>query len=298
MEIDPFDHRLTPARADIAADFLEADIEAPKYVAGEACRVLSGSLSVRETPDAAARQSTELLFNERFIVYERKDGWVWGQNQSDGYVGYSREDGFGPDTEAPCSHEIKVLRSYVFPKPDLKTIPLAMLHLCTRVRVSDQDGLYSRIDFGEAGGWIYTPHLCPVEEVEPDYLSTAELFMGAPYGWGGRSSLGLDCSALVQLALARAGITAPRDSDMQEAAVGKKVEGGLDAAQPGDLLFTAGHVMFLAEPGMLLHANGHHMAVAYEGLADFMHRTRDMDIPIRTVWRLPAITDGAITDGK
>ncbi|MEP3112369.1 NlpC/P60 family protein [Nisaea sp.] len=289
MTIDPFDHRLTPARADIAADFLEADIDAPKYVAGEGCRVLSGTLSVREAPEAQARQSTELLFNERFIAYERKDGWAWGQNQSDGYVGYVREDGLGKDNEANDSHEIQTLRSYVFPEPDLKTIPLDMLHLSTRVRVSETEGSYSRVDYGERGGWIYTPHLCDLTEIEPDYLSTAELFMGAPYGWGGRSSFGLDCSALVQLALARAGITAPRDSDMQEATVGGIVEGGLDAAQPGDLLFTAGHVMFLAEPGMLLHANGYHMAVAYEGLADFMHRTRDMDIPIRTIRRLPEI---------
>ncbi|WP_193180015.1 C40 family peptidase [Nisaea sediminum] len=289
MKIDPFDPRLTPARADIAADFLEAEIEAPKYVKGEPCRVLRGTLSVREKPEAAARQSTELLFNERFIVYERKDGWAWGQNQTDGYVGYVREDGLGPDTDAPYSNEIQALRSYVFPEPDLKTIPLDMLHLSTRVRVTEESGKYSRIDYGSGGGWIYTPHLCGLSEVEPDYLSTAELFMGAPYGWGGRSSFGLDCSALVQLALARAGITAPRDSDMQEAAVGEVVEGGLDAAEPGDLLFTAGHVMFLAEPGILLHANGHHMAVAYEALTDFMDRTKDMDIPIRTIRRLPSI---------
>lgn len=289
MKIDPFDHRLTPARADIAADFLEAEIEAPKYVKGEPCRVLRGRLSVREKPDASARQSTELLFNERFIVYERKGGWAWGQNQTDGYVGYVKEEGLGPDTDAPYSNEIQALRSYVFPEPDLKSTPLDMLHLSTRVRVTGESGKYSRIDYGSEGGWIYTPHLCALNEIEPDYLSTAELFMGAPYGWGGRSSFGLDCSALVQLALARAGITAPRDSDMQEAAVGEVVEGGLDAAQPGDLLFTAGHVMFLAEPGILLHANGHHMAVAYEALTDFMDRTRDMDIPIRTIRRLPPI---------
>lgn len=287
MKIDPFDPRLTPARDDICADFLEAEIDSPHYVSGEPCRVISGTLSVRETPESPARQSTELLFNERFIVYERKNGWAWGQNQTDGYVGYVREEGLGADNEASYTHEVQVLRSYVFPEPDLKTIPRDMLHLTTRVRVSGEEGKYSLIDFGGEGGWIYTDHLCALDAVEPDYLSTAELFIGAPYGWGGRSSFGLDCSALVQLALARAGITAPRDSDMQEAAVGKPVKGGLDAAAPGDLLFTAGHVMFLAEPGILLHANAHHMAVAYEPLSAFMDRTKDMEIPIRSIRRLP-----------
>ena len=51
-------------------------------------------------------------------------------------------------------------------------------------------------------------------------MSVAERFLHTPYLWGGKTSLGLDCSGLAQTALTAAGIAAPRDSDMQERALG------------------------------------------------------------------------------
>lgn len=282
MSKQDLDRRLNVFRPDIAAAHLAGAVEAARFVEGKPARVVAGTLSVREAPDTAARQSTELLFNETFVVYDRADGWAWGQNLTDGYVGYVRESGLGAVDERAFDREVQALRTYLYPAPDLKTIPLDMLHMTTRVRVSEQSGKYSRID---GGGWVYSAHLCEIREAEPDYLSTAERFLGAPYGWGGRSSFGLDCSGLVQIALARAGVAVPRDSDMQEQAVGTVVEGGLEAAEPGDLLFTRGHVMFLAEPGLLLHANGYHMAVTYEPLEEFISRTKDLDLSIRTVRR-------------
>lgn len=279
---EQLDPRELPYRADLAADWLDGKVEAERFVAGEDFAVARGLVSVREAPNAAARQSTELLHGERFTVYERRNGWAWGQNQTDGYVGYLLEDTLGEIGPAP-THEVVGLRSLLFPEPDLKTIPIDILHLTTRVTITDEDRGYARL---AGGGWLWSRHLAPIDALEPDYIATARRFMGAPYVWGGRSSIGVDCSGLVQLSLARAGRTVPRDSDQQAAAVGTIVEDGVDAAEPGDLLYMKGHVVILSEPGRVLHANAHHMAVAEEPIGDFLGRIAGMGLEVSVVRRI------------
>ena len=149
--------------------------------------------------------------------------------------------------------------------------------------VDDVVGDYCRVD---AGGWVPRRHLATIGETEADLIETARRFMHTPYLWGGRSSLGMDCSALVQFALMRAGRSAPRDSDQQERSVGTVVDGGVDAALPGDLLYLKGHVVMVAEPDSVIHANAHHMAVAEEPLAGFLERMTSLGLSVTTVRRI------------
>ena len=262
-EAGALDPRAYPWRADLAADFMEGRVTAARYVPGEAAAVTRGVLSVRERPGDDARQSSELLFGESFTVYERSDGWAWGQSQTDGYVGYVRAEGLGMPGPAP-THEVAALRTPLLPAADLKTVPRDLLHMTTRVAVTASEGGWAQL--GDAG-WVYARHLVALGTVERDPVQVTRRYMGAPYLWGGRSSLGVDCSGLVQLALARCGRSCPRDTDQQAAGFGRPVSGGVEAAEPGDLLFTRGHVVMLSAPGFVVHANAFHMAVV-EGRSD------------------------------
>ncbi|HEX3953383.1 MAG TPA: NlpC/P60 family protein, partial [Stellaceae bacterium] len=89
--------------------------------------------------------------------------------------------------------------------------------------------------------------------------------------WGGRSFLGLDCSALVQNAFEDLGVSAPRDTDLQCDAVGEAVS--LSAAtdlRRGDLLYMPGHVMIYAGDAAVIHADGVSMMVRRDPLAELM----------------------------
>ena len=132
-----------------------------------------------------------------------------------------------------------------------------------------------------------TPHLAPLDFVEPDFVAVAERFLGVPYLWGGKTALGLDCSGLVQVALTAAGMACPRDSDMQERALGAPLPGdGEQSLQRGDLVFWEGHVAIVRDRATLIHANAFHMAVAIEPIAEALARIRDGGSEITSVRRM------------
>ena len=285
--VEPLDPRLHAWRPDLAAIGLQGRVEAARYVEPAPARIAAGTASVREHPRDDARQATELLYGEAVDVIEHAGGWAWVQNRADGYVGYLREAALGAPAAEP-THRVAALRSYLFDGPDLKLAPRDLLHMTSPVAVAEtrEDGWSRLSDTAERpGGYVWSRHLVPLDATAHDWIATARRFLGAPYAWGGRSSTGLDCSALVQLALARAGIAAPRDSDMQAAGLGEPVEGGVEAARPGDVLCWPGHVAFLVGGLRILHANAFHMAVAEEKLADFRARTLERVGDVRAVRR-------------
>src|SRR5205085_5297985 len=87
------------------------------------------------------------------------------------------------------------------------------------VAVEAMDG---RLAKAAGAGWMAAEHLTPIGAFENDWAGVAERFLGAPYLWGGRESLGLDCSGLVQQALNACGLACPRDAD-QQAGLGREI---------------------------------------------------------------------------
>ncbi|MEX0591058.1 MAG: NlpC/P60 family protein [Xanthobacteraceae bacterium] len=264
------DPRLTPARPDLAAAHLKGRIEAARFVEGKKLRVLASAAPLHHEPRPDAVLDSQALHGEPVTVYETTDeGWAWGQLELDSYVGWLPASALGT-AGAPPTHRIAALRTLVFLARDIRQPPLAALSLGSRVAIVRREGEFAVTD---AGGFIPARHLAPIESVEPDFVAVAARFTGAPYLWGGRSSLGLDCSGLVQVALQSAGVQCPRDSDMQ-AATGTAVrfDGDLDALGRGDLVCWKGHIGIVSAPGRLLHANAFHMGVAEEPLAEAVAR--------------------------
>lgn len=258
------DRRLTPARPDLAARHLDGQVEALAFVDPIPMRVMTPSVPLRREPRPDAPLDTEALAGEAVRVYEQHEGWAWGQLVGDSYVGYLPEDCLAGDAPVP-THRVCALRTFIYPGPSIKLPPLEALSLNAGVAVSGESG-----DFfiTSHGGHIFKQHLCPREQHEPDFVAVAERFLNIPYFWGGKTSLGLDCSALVQLSLAAAGVAAPRDSDMQEQGLGEAVafDDGLDGLRRGDLVFWKGHVGIMTDPDTLLHATAFTMSVISEPL--------------------------------
>jgi cell wall-associated NlpC family hydrolase len=264
------DRRLTPARPDLAARALEGRLEAARFVDGTPMRVAAASTPVRRESRPDAALDTEALCGELLTVYETEEGWAWAQLAGDDYVGYVPAADLGPPGNPP-SHRVAVQRTFVYPGPDMKLPPLTALSFNAGVTITRRDGIFA---ITAGGGAIIAVHLAPIAATEPDCAATALLFLGVPYLWGGKTSLGLDCSALMQLSLVAAGIACPRDSDMQEAAVGEPlaVDARLSGLRRGDLVFWKGHVGMMLDGERIVHASGHHMLVVVEPLVDTVAR--------------------------
>jgi cell wall-associated NlpC family hydrolase len=259
------DPRRHAYRASLAAESLRGRVDAPRYVEGVRRQVEASSLPLRREPRFDAMLDSEALFGETLTLFDESEGWAWVQLARDGYVGYLPSEGLTSAVTTP-THRVAALRTYVYASPDIKTPPLSLLSLNALLSGAEVEGRFLAL---QSGGFVIAEHVRKLDEPARDFVDVALRFRGTPYLWGGRTSLGVDCSGLVQLASEAAGLSCPRDADMQAQEVGRPLDWqDADALARGDLVFWDGHVGIMTGAQDLVHASAYQMMVVEEPLAE------------------------------
>ena len=252
------DPRLLPCNGRVAAAELEGKVEAGRFVDGEVLSCNAAVADIRSSPGGGL--TSQLVRGERFRVLETEGKWAFGQSLKDAYVGYVLRECL--ERMALPTHWVAVLHAHVYPEPAFKTVPLDMLPFGSQLAAASESGEFIGLD---SGGFVPAAQIRKRGDPLADFVSTAERFLGVPYLWGGTGSFGVDCSGLVQRSLEAAGLDCPRDSDMQECELGRRLRAG-ERPERGDLAFWPGHVGIMADQEVLLHATARYMAVVKERL--------------------------------
>ncbi|MEO0635186.1 MAG: NlpC/P60 family protein [Pseudomonadota bacterium] len=235
------------------------------------------TVDLRSAPSANAPLDTQLLFGEMVLVHAHDEQWAWVESEWDGYQGYVAFKALAEPMEP--THRVCVPRTFQYAAPDLKAQMVDCISLASEVAIvqvhQTKNGPYAELADGSA---IYAPHLVPIEQSFPDWIATARELLGTPYLWAGRSGMGADCSAFVQLALRMANIPTLRDSDMQSATLGEALDPDmpLNNLSTGDLVFWRGHVGLISKPGVLLHCNARTMSAVEEPLEEAVERIANL----------------------
>ena len=269
------DRRLTPANGRVAATHLKGTIDADTFTDGAPATI--GQTIVDLCASAGGKRDRQLLLGADVTVFERRETWAFVQAKADGYVGYVRQSGLTLPTAV--THRVATPATHAYASESFKSQNLLHLPFGARVTVTDERHKFFETPFG----FVPKKHLRPLDHPFADPATVAQLFFGVPYLWGGNSTLGIDCSGLVQAAFQACAHACAGDSDLQSDGLGTRLSDDAPL-QRGDVVFWKGHVAMMVDGETLIHANAHHMAVVYEGLAQATLRIKaqgDGDITVR-----------------
>ena len=240
-------------------------------------QVITASVILHTEPRHDSGRETDALFGEKVDVISQSEGWSKVILLTDGYPGFieTRALGDGPDAD----HYVLAPRALMTSGPDIKSAAAGFLPMMAQIKATPVNEEMMAVHGNDGTiGYVPARHLQRIGDTVEDWVLAAESLIGTPYRWGGRDTIGIDCSALVQLSLAAGGIKAKRNSGDQERTLGKT----LDPSSPlkrGDLVFWKGHVGIMSDPETLLHANMHHAMTAKEPLAEALTRLEGLGLP-------------------
>lgn len=215
-------------------------------------------IPLRAEPSSKSEILSQLLFGERYTVLEQQEDWVKVSTLLESYEGWISASQHFPYSGEPNM----TLVSDTFPFLEAIEKKNSIVHrIPTGALLHDVKPGTSQFTFNCGGLELEAPlESIPNTHSTSEVIDLAMKFMNAPYLWGGRTFMGIDCSGFSQIIFRLMGVAIDRDA-WQQALQGTVVD-FLEEARPGDLAFfdnEAGritHVGILMGDGNIIHASG------------------------------------------
>ena len=232
---------------------------------------------VRQEPSEGSEQLTQLLFSEVCEVLDRLPRWTKIRSTLDGQEGWVDFKMLTPASHlSPITYNLPatVVAVPMAIATDMETGEELMLTLGTRL-LNYAHGTFEVLN----KKYLIAP-TCVSQPISNSpsgrpiggtpsnnhsVCAIAQTLLNAPYLWGGKNAMGMDCSGFTQVVYAATGVNLLRNA--REQITQGEVVASLADAQPGDLAFfdhadrdpkatNISHVGLLLSPTEIIHCSG------------------------------------------
>ena len=206
--------------------------------------------NIYEKKLSTSKLSSQMLYGEKFTIISKGKKWLKIRTNFDRYTGYIKNKNFL--TFLKITNKVSKLKTEIFKNLNNKFVPTKkFLYFGSRISVQNKKKNYVQF---EENKWIRKTHIEKVNHQKKDISKIIKLFLNTKYLWGGKTSLGIDCSALIQIYFHYNGIFFHRDTKDQISFL-KKIPKN-KSFEKNNLIFWKGHVAFCLDKNNLIHAYG------------------------------------------
>lgn len=237
--------------------------------------IIKASTPMKQEPHNDSELETEILFGEKIEILDELSDWLFCKSLTDNCSGWLKKKDTGSLPQA--THKVISKRSFIFEDKNIKSKIIDYLPLSSQLSVKKSHAEWTEISLSNfhknKTGYVPSKHLVHINNITKNWVGIAENMIGIPYKWGGRDTMGLDCSALLQLSYQNYGQNIPRNTS-EQVNIKKNIIYDLNKLHRGAVVFWKGHVAIMIDKINCIHSNAFHMKVSVESLEKVNERIR------------------------
>lgn len=238
--------------------------------------IIVPSTNMKSKPTGASSLETECLFGEKVELLEEYRNSVFCKLLTDNYCGWIDKRNLGYLNKP--THRVLAVRTYLCDQENVKSnfihyIPLGSLLSIKKINNNWAEVNLSNKHFSNKA-YVPNKHIVKIDHKVTDWVAIAEQLTGIPYKWGGRDTIAIDCSSLLQLSCQTYGLKIPRNTKDQINIKGETIK-DINNLKRGHVIFWRGHVGIMVDSSNILHANAFHMKTVIEPLRDVIIRMKN-----------------------
>ena len=205
--------------------------------------------NIYSKPSVKSEITSQIIYGEKFKILSKTKNWFKIRTSFDRYTGYIKRTKFYHKFNP--SNKISTLKTRIFREKENKFYPTnKFLYFGSGISVINRKRDYIKF---EKNKWIKRQNIKKINFREKNFIKIFKLFLNTKYLWGGKTTKGIDCSALIQIYFYYNRIYFPRDSKDQLKFCKKNNKNKLSL---GDIVFWKGHVGICINKSKFIHAYG------------------------------------------